>query len=53
LTQQIQQQNLKMLFDDMKAKAKIEIVQAPAAAAAPAPAPTAAQETKPADAAKK
>ncbi len=47
LTQQVQQQNLKKLFDDMKAKAKIEIVQAPA----PAPAP--AQETKPADSGKK
>ena len=58
LTQQIQQQNLKTLFDEMKAKAKIEIVQAPAAAAAPAqetkpasaPAPAPAQETKPASA---
>ena len=36
LTQQVQQQNLKKLLDDMKAKAKIEIVQAPAPAAAPA-----------------
>jgi len=51
LTQQIQQQNLKKMFDDMKTKAKIEIVQAPAAAAAPAPA--AAPEAKPAEAAKK
>ena len=41
LTQQVQQQNLKKLFDEMKAKAKIEIVQIPA----PAPAP--AQEAKP------
>ncbi|HEY5291237.1 MAG TPA: peptidylprolyl isomerase [Burkholderiales bacterium] len=47
LTQQIQQQNLKKLFDDMKAKAKIEIVQAPA----PVPAP--AQAAKPAEPAKK
>ncbi len=29
LTQQLQQQNLKKLFDEMKAKAKIEIAQAP------------------------
>jgi len=36
LAQQVQQQNLKKLFDDLKAKAKIEIVQAPAAAATPA-----------------
>ena len=37
LTQQVQQQNLKKLVDDMKAKAKIEITAAPAAApAAPA-----------------
>jgi peptidyl-prolyl cis-trans isomerase C len=47
LMQQMQQQNLKKLFDEMKAKAKIEIVQAPA----PLPAPT--QEAKPADSAKK
>ena len=37
LSQQIQQQNLKKLLDDMKAKAKIDIV----ASAAPAPAPAA------------
>jgi peptidyl-prolyl cis-trans isomerase C len=37
LSQQVQQQNLKKLVDDMKAKAKIEITAAPAAApAAPA-----------------
>jgi peptidyl-prolyl cis-trans isomerase C len=36
LSQQVQQQNLKKLFDDLKAKAKIEIVQAPASAPAPA-----------------
>jgi len=52
LTQQVQQQNLKKLLDDLKAKAKIEIVQAPAAAAAPAPAPATAaapaNDTKPA-----
>jgi peptidyl-prolyl cis-trans isomerase C len=47
LTQQVQQQNLKKLFDEMKAKAKIEIVQAPAPASAPA------QEAKPADSSKK
>jgi peptidyl-prolyl cis-trans isomerase C len=47
LTQQVQQQNLKRLFDEMKAKAKIEIVQAPALAPAPTP------ETKPAEPAKK
>lgn len=35
LTQQIQQQNLKKLVDDMKAKAKIEITEAPATPAAP------------------
>ena len=45
LTQQLQQQNLKKFFDEMKAKAKIEIVQAPA------PAPAA--EAKPAEPAKK
>jgi len=33
LQQQVQQQNLKKLFDDLKAKAKIEIVQAAAPAA--------------------
>ncbi len=47
LTQQIQQQNLKKLFDEMKAKAKIEIVQAPA----PVSAPT--QGAKPTDSTKK
>ncbi len=36
LTQQVQQQNLKKLVDDLKAKAKIEIMDAPAPAAAPA-----------------
>lgn len=36
LAQQVQQQNLKKLVDDMKAKAKIEITEAPAPAAAPA-----------------
>jgi peptidyl-prolyl cis-trans isomerase C len=51
LTQQVQQQNLKKLFDELKAKAKIEIMPAPAAAsdAAPAPAP----EAKPVEPAKK
>ena len=43
LQQQVQQQNLKKLFDDLKAKAKIEIVQA----AAPAISPT--KEIKPAE----
>lgn len=47
LTQKLQQENLKKLFDEMKAKAKIEIVQAPAAAPAQTP------EAKPADPAKK
>jgi peptidyl-prolyl cis-trans isomerase C len=47
MMQQLQQQNLKKVFDELKAKAKIEIVQAPVPAAAPA------QETKPADSAKK
>ena len=47
LTQKLQEENLKKLFDEMKAKAKIEIAQAPA------PAPAQAQETKPAEAAKK
>jgi peptidyl-prolyl cis-trans isomerase C len=36
LTQQVQQQNLKKVFDDMKAKAKIEIAKAPAPASDPA-----------------
>jgi peptidyl-prolyl cis-trans isomerase C len=49
LTQQLQEQNLKKLFDEMKAKAKIEIVQAPA----PASVPTPAQAAKPADSTKK
>jgi peptidyl-prolyl cis-trans isomerase C len=39
LTQQVQQQSLKKLVDDLKAKAKIEIMDTPAAAAAPAAAP--------------
>ena len=47
LTQQLQQQNMKKYFDELKAKAKIEIVQAPAAAPAPA------QDAKPADPGKK
>ncbi len=51
LTQQLQQQNLKKLFDEMKAKAKIEIAQAPAPASVPTPAP--AQAAKPADSTKK
>ena len=51
LTQQLQQQNLKKLFDEMKSKAKIEIAQAPAPASVPTPAP--AQAAKPADSTKK
>ena len=43
LTQQLQQQNLKKMLDDMKAKAKIDITAAPASApAAATPAPAAA-----------
>ncbi|MCK9388308.1 MAG: peptidylprolyl isomerase [Sulfuritalea sp.] len=37
LQQQVQQQNLRKLFDDLKAKAKIEIVQAVAPAISPHP----------------
>lgn len=48
LTQQMQQQNLKKMLDDMKAKAKIEIVGAAPAAAPAAPMPA---ETTPAPAA--
>ncbi len=44
LTQQVQQQNLKKFFDEMKAKAKIEIVQA--AAVAPTQAAKPAESTK-------
>ena len=47
LTQQLQQQNMKKYFDELKAKAKIEIVEAPAVASAPA------QDAKPADPGKK
>jgi peptidyl-prolyl cis-trans isomerase C len=47
LTQQIQQENLKKLFDELKAKAKIEIMEAPASASAPK------QDAKPAEPAKK
>ncbi len=42
LAQQLQQQNLKKLFDEMKAKAKIVVMQVPASEAAPA------KEAKPA-----
>jgi peptidyl-prolyl cis-trans isomerase C len=45
--QQVQQQNLKKLFDDLKAKAKIEVVQAPA------PAPALAKEAGATEPAKK
>jgi peptidyl-prolyl cis-trans isomerase C len=50
LSQQVQQQNLKKYFDDLKAKAKIDIAQAPAAAPAAAKegAPAAAKEGAPA-----
>ncbi len=55
LKQQVQQQNLKKFFEDIKTKAKIEIVGAPAAAAsaaasasAPASAPAAASAPAPA-----
>jgi peptidyl-prolyl cis-trans isomerase C len=51
LMQQLQEQSLKKLFDEMKAKAKIEIVQAPGPVPAPAPAP--AQAANPADSTKK
>lgn len=47
LQQQIRQQNLKKLFDDMKAKAKIEIAQA-----APAPAALPVEAAQPAESAK-
>ncbi len=47
LTQKLQEENLKKLFDEMKAKAKIEVAQAPA------PAPVQGQEVKPAEGAKK
>lgn len=57
LTQQLQQQNLKKTFDDLKAKAKIEITAvvpaAPASAAAANPAATPAPVAAPAEAAKK
>ncbi|MBC3809993.1 peptidylprolyl isomerase [Undibacterium aquatile] len=57
LTQQLQQQNLKKTFDDLKAKAKIEITAvvpaAPASAAAASPAATPAPIAAPAEAAKK
>ncbi len=47
LTQQLQEQNLKKFFDEMKAKAKIEIAKAPA------PAPAATPEATPAESPKK
>ncbi|MFA7278652.1 MAG: peptidylprolyl isomerase [Sterolibacterium sp.] len=57
LLQQVQQQSLRKLFDDMKAKAKIEIVAAKVPATAPATEakPTEAKpaEAKPAEPAKK
>jgi peptidyl-prolyl cis-trans isomerase C len=51
LTQQLQEQNLKKLFDEMKAKAKIEITKAPAPA--PTATPEAKSEAKPAESPKK
>ena len=49
LTQQVQQQNLKKLLDDLKAKAKIEIVGASApAASASSPAMSVAPASAPA-----
>jgi peptidyl-prolyl cis-trans isomerase C len=51
LKQQVQEQNLRKLLDEMKAKAKIEIAQAPAAAPAAPAAPAA--ESRPAAPAKK
>jgi peptidyl-prolyl cis-trans isomerase C len=48
LKQQVQQQNLKKFFDDVKAKAKIEITPAPAAPAASAPAASAPAASAPA-----
>ena len=48
LSQQLQQQNLKKLLDDIKAKAKIDIVAAAPAASAPAPAATLAPAATPA-----
>lgn len=53
LTQQVQQQNLKKMLDDMKAKAKIEIVAAPAPAAASATAATPAPASAATEAPKK
>ncbi|MBC3883670.1 peptidylprolyl isomerase [Undibacterium griseum] len=53
LSQQLQQQNLKKLLDDLKAKAKIEITPAPAAAPASAAAATPAPASAAAEAAKK
>lgn len=56
LTQQVQQQNMKKMLDDMKAKAKIEITAAPAVAApasATAATPASAPVAAAADPAKK
>ncbi|MCX7141349.1 MAG: peptidylprolyl isomerase [Proteobacteria bacterium] len=57
LSQQVQQQKLKAMFDDMKAKAKIEVTPAPAPAeakeAASAKDAAPAKEAAPADPAKK
>ncbi|MDD5176325.1 MAG: peptidylprolyl isomerase [Sterolibacterium sp.] len=57
LQQQVQQQNLKKLFDDLKAKAKIEIVQAATATTPPSiteatPPKESQPESKPAEAGK-
>lgn len=48
LTQQVQQQNMKKMLDEMKAKAKIEITAAPAAPVAAPASATAATPTAPA-----
>ncbi len=59
LRQQVQQQNLRKYFDELKAKAKIEVTKAPAAVpapakgAAPAPAEAPAKAAAPAEPAKK
>ncbi|MNC99060.1 hypothetical protein D3C83_172170 [compost metagenome] len=53
LSQHLQEQKLKKLFDEMKAQAKIEITQAPAPAPAPAADAKPSPEAKPAETPKK
>lgn len=53
LRQQVQQQNLRKYFDDLKAKAKIEIAQAPATPAKAAAPEAAAKSAAPAEPVKK